>query len=384
LRERARGVRFGAGVVMIVMALLIGFNLTDGLQRHVPGYTTALQNQLGGNSSALHDLTHEGSATDVTPAAGDLGGRCTEGGTRLENCGKAPEFTGLDGWLNTPGDSPLTMKGLRGKVVLVDFWTYSCINCQRALPHVEAWYRDYRKDGFVVVGVHTPEFAFEHVRSNVQSQARALGVKYPIALDNEYATWNAFHNEYWPADYLIDASGNVRHVSAGEGDYAGTERLIRQLVRQAHPDVALPRATDVPVTTPKADQTPETYLGTKYAPLDSDPSGLVRAGSTTDYHFPAAIQTSTFALAGTWRSEPEYLLARSDARLELGFQARRVYLVLGGSGRVTVSIPGRPDRTVTVHGPPKLYTLASSTHTTSATLTLTATPGVQAYDFTFG
>ena len=276
------------------------------------------------------------------------------------------------------------MNGLRGKVVLVDFWTYSCINCQRALPHVEAWYRDYHKDGFVVVGVHTPEFAFEHVRSNVQAQAAALGVKYPIALDNEYATWNAFHNEYWPADYLSDASGNVRHVSAGEGDYAGTERLIRRLVRQTHPDVALPRATDVPVTTPKANQTPETYLGTKYAPLDSDPSGLVAAGRTTRYRFPSRIQTSTFALSGTWRSTPEYLLARSDARLELAFQAERVYLVLGGCGTVTVSIRGRPDRTVSVHGPPKLYPLASSPQTTSATLSLTASSGVQAYDFTFG
>ena len=153
------------------------------------------------------------------------------------------------------------MKALRGKVVLIDFWTYSCINCQRALPHVEAWYHDYEKDGLVVVGVHTPEFAFEHVRSNVESQSRALGVKYPVALDNEYGTWNAFHNQYWPADYLIDASGNIRHVSFGEGDYAGTEKLIRQLLQQTHPDVALPNGTDVPTATPNENETPETYLG---------------------------------------------------------------------------------------------------------------------------
>ena len=121
------------------------------------------------------------------------------------DCGRAPNFTGITAWLNTPGGRPLSLSALRGKVVLVDFWTYSCINCQRTLPHVEAWYREYAKDGFVVVGVHTPEFAFEHVVSNVRAQAAALGVRYPVAVDDNYATWNAYANEYWPADYLIDA-----------------------------------------------------------------------------------------------------------------------------------------------------------------------------------
>src|SRR5262249_25633312 len=126
---------------------------------------------------------------------------CDSKATTLVNCGPAPDFRGITAWLNTPGDRPLSLRTLRGKVVLVDFWTYSCINCQRTLPHVEAWYRAYARDGFVVVGVHTPEFAFEHVVSNVRDQAAALGVRYPVAIDDGYATWNAYSNEYWPADY---------------------------------------------------------------------------------------------------------------------------------------------------------------------------------------
>ena len=153
------------------------------------------------------------------------------------------------------------MPQLRGKVVLVDFWTYSCINCQRTLPHVEAWYKDYAKDGFVVVGVHTPEFNFEHVVSNVKSQAASLGVKYPVAIDNNYKTWDAYDNEYWPADYLIDAQGDVRHVSFGEGGYSDTEGLIRQLLTAAHPGLVLPPGTDVANKTPTGEMSPETYVG---------------------------------------------------------------------------------------------------------------------------
>jgi len=159
----------------------------------------------------------------------------------LVSCGLAPNFTDVTTWLNTSQDKALTMKGLRGKVVIVDFWTYSCINCQRSLPHVEAWYKRYAPYGLEIVGVHTPEFAFEHVVSNVKAQAQALGVKYPIAVDNDYGTWNAYDNEYWPAEYLIDAQGVVRHVDFGEGNYALTESLIRKLLVAAHPGLKLPR-----------------------------------------------------------------------------------------------------------------------------------------------
>src|SRR5436309_293264 len=191
--------------------------------------------------------------------AGDLGGGFLLGtslGLVFVPCaGPAPAFTGISTWLNTPGGRPLSLAGLRGKVVLVDFWTYSCINCLRTLPHLEAWDRAYRKAGLVIVGVHTPEFAFEHVVSNVRGAAHRLGVRYPIAIDNRYGTWEAYGNQYWPAEYLIDRSGHVRHAHFGEGEYDRTESLIRELL--ATRNVRLAKATRARDTTPTDVITPE-------------------------------------------------------------------------------------------------------------------------------
>jgi cytochrome c biogenesis protein CcdA/thiol-disulfide isomerase/thioredoxin len=389
LRRRAPAIRVTGGVLMIVVAVAIGFNVTDGLQRDVPGYTTALQNSVERNPSAsaqLRALTsgsagyNNGAGNNNTVQPGNA---CTAGGPTLENCGPAPELTGITGWLNTPGGAPLTLASLRGKVVLIDFWTYSCINCQRTLPHLETWYQAYQSAGLVIIGVHAPEFAFEHVPSNVQAQAAALGVRYPVAIDNNYATWNAYANRYWPAEYLIDPTGTIRHVAFGEGDYGNTEQQIRQLLGEGTPDVHLPPPTEVADATPTGQQTQETYLGSKYAPLHV--SGTAPgAGSTTTYQFPAAVQPDTFALSGDWTEGTEMLTAGANARLELNFQANDVYLVLGGTGTVGVAINGKTTQTITVSGVPKLYTLASGRNDVRATLTLTAGQGVQAYDFTFG
>jgi cytochrome c biogenesis protein CcdA/thiol-disulfide isomerase/thioredoxin len=387
LRTRARGLRLASGVLMLAFALAIAFNLTDPLQRHVPGYVTAGQQSIEGGSTVSAEL-QKIKANDKSPvgktASGpaDLGGKCTEGGTELENCGTAPQLTGIDSWLNTPEDAPLSLKGLRGKVVLIDFWTYSCINCQRALPHVEAWYSKYAKDGFEVIGVHTPEFAFEHVRSNVQSQAKALGVKYPIAIDNEYDTWNAYGNEYWPAEYLIDATGHVRHVSFGEGGYDTTESLIRQLLTQAGAKAALGTTTHVPTATINPNQTPETYLGSKYQPHTTTGLSLVH-GKAATYHFPKNVDQDAIALDGQWTSQSEDLVAGASARLQLRYWANKVYLVLGGTGTVSVDLDGRHVQTVTVHGPPTLYPLATAAYE-SHLLTLSMSKGIQAYSFTFG
>ncbi len=383
LRRRARAIRVTGGVLMIVLALAIGFNVTDALQRDVPGYTTALQNsveQNSGASSQLRALESGGGADNDTLQPGSS---CTEGGQTLEDCGPAPELTGITGWLNTPEDTPLTLASLRGKVVLIDFWTYSCINCQRTLPHLEAWYKAYQSRGLVIIGVHTPEFAFEHVTSNVQAQAAALGVKYPIAIDNNYATWNAYSNEYWPAEYLIDPTGQIRHVAFGEGDYGTTEDEIRQLLGEGTPGVHLPPATDVADATPTEQLTQETYLGSQYAPLHVSGTAPA-ANSTQTYQFPGTPQPDTFALSGTWTQSAEMLTAGADATLELNFQANDVYLVIGGKGPVTVAINGKTTQTLSVSGVPKLYTLASGQNDVRSTLTLTAGPGIQAYDFTFG
>jgi thiol-disulfide isomerase/thioredoxin len=272
---------------------------------------------------------------------------------------------------------------LRPKVVLVDFWTYSCINCQRTLPHVEAWYRDYAKDGLVVVGVHTPEFAFEHVVSNVRTEAADFGVHYPVAVDDNYGTWTAYDNEYWPADYLIDARGRVRHVHFGEGDYPATEQLIRELRTDAHPGLRLPPPTNVPNLTPTGEMNPETYIG--YERLQYlVPSGTVTQNAPAVFHFPATLPAGGLGLSGTWTDHAQEATAGSGAELELGFVARDVYLVLGGSGTVDESINGRHIATIKVRGVPGLYPLYQASTTGTGTLLLRVSPGVQAYDFTSG
>jgi len=378
LRRHARRLRIGGGVVMIVIAALIGLNLTDGLQRALPGYTNALQNILTGPATnQLRNLASGGSGET------GAGPECSAGATTLVNCGQAPELTGITGWLNTPGDGPLTLASLRGKVVLVDFWTYSCINCQRTLPHVETWYSTYQNAGLVVIGVHTPEFAFEHVTSNITAQAQTLGVRYPIAIDNNYGTWNAYNNQYWPAEYLIDPAGVIRHVAFGEGSYSDTENLIRQLLRQPNPGQALPPPSEVPDTTPTQGLTEETYLGYRYAPLHVSGAAPDADGSA-GYRFPTTLDPDTFALGGTWDAGPEAVTAGSGAELELNAQAHNIYLVLGGQGSVSVRVDGEPSTTVAVAGPPKLYTLLSQPGNRRVTLGLTVSPGVQAYDFTFG
>ena len=174
---------------------------------------------------------------------------------------RRPTSSGITSWFNTPGNQALSLSQLRGKVVLVDFWTYSCINCQRGLPHVEGWYNDYKNDGLVVVGVSAPEFAFEHVVSNVKSVAANLGIDYPVAIDDNLDTWDAYNNEYWPAEYLIDPDGTVRAYDFGEGGYSQMESNIRMLL-SANGVTNLPARTDVPNKTPTSDQiTPESYVG---------------------------------------------------------------------------------------------------------------------------
>lgn len=373
LRRRAPAVRMLGGAVLVIMAIAIAFNVFDGLQRDIPSYSTALQ-----SGKTIRKEINKLTGTHHTSLA-----KCDDNAARLVNCGPAPHFTGVTAWLNTAGDRPLSLAALRGKVVLVDFWTYSCINCQRTLPHVEAWYRLYAKDGFVVVGVHTPEFAFEHVVSNVKAQAAALGVRYPVAVDDNYGTWNAYSNEYWPADYLIDAAGDIRHIHFGEGDYAGTEQAIRELLAAAHPGQALPSPTDLPDKTPTGEMSPETYIG--YERLQYLlPSTNVTRDAPAVYHFPSSLPLGGLGLAGTWTDHAQEATAGPGARLELSFLARQIYLVLGGKGTLDVSVNGRPIRSIQVAGTPRLYTLFDASSAVTGKLLLRASPGVQAYDFTFG
>ena len=380
LRQKGPTLRRVGGVVLIVMAIAISTSLFNSLQTDVPGYTNALQQHIEGTSTVRHQLnalkgtkgSSDGSLTACTPSDPDL-----------QKCGVAPNFTDVTAWLHTPGDRPLTMKGLRGKVVLVDFWTYSCINCERTLPHVEAWYNRYKSYGLVVVGVHTPEFGFEHVVSNVRAESKTLGVDYPVAVDDNYGTWNAYDNEYWPADYLIDAHGVVRHVEFGEGDYGLTESLIRQLLLAAHPGLKLPPRTDVPNLTPTQPTNAETYVGYQREQYLEGATPAENAPAT--YEFPSSLGSGEFALRGVWTDHAQEATAGKGAALELSYQAQDIYLVIGGTGTVKVAAgDGTAPTTIDVSGVPRLYTLFHSTSTSVGTLVLTVSPGVQAYDFTFG
>ncbi|MDT5273891.1 MAG: hypothetical protein QOG95_823 [Mycobacterium sp.] len=380
VRRNAQRLRTAGGAVMIVLALLMAFNLTDGLQRMIPAYASSLEQKAeAGASGRLHSLTSQpGGGLKVNPH-GEPG--CSEANPVLVDCGKAPEPRGITGWFNTPGDAPLTLASLRGKVVLIDFWTYSCINCQRTLPHLEAWYRAYKDAGLVIIGVHTPEFAFEHTPSNVRSQAHALGVEYPVAIDNDFATWREY-NATWPSEFLVDKSGTVRHVRLSEGAYSETEALIRQLLVDRNPQAVLSPPTDVPDATPKQGDTPETYLGTQHEPLRvSGPQP--QPGVSMAYRFPTELRPNTFGLSGTWTASPQSLNAGPGAELELNFQAKKVHLVAGGRGHVQVSVSGRPVSSVAVNGPPTLYTLLEQPQNQRMTIRLTPDPGVQAYSFTF-
>jgi thiol-disulfide isomerase/thioredoxin len=299
----------------------------------------------------------------------------------LPKLGLAPDFTGIVSWLNTPGDKPLSLAQLKGKVVLVDFWTYSCINCQRSLPHVEGWYDDYKKDGFVVVGVSTPEFAFEHVVSNVRSAAGQLGIDYPIAIDNNYDTWDAYNNEYWPADYLIDPTGDVRAYNFGEGGYSTMESDIRALLTD-NGVTSLPQRTDVADKTPINQTTPESYIG--YQEEQYAVGTPIVHDTPLAYVAPNPVPINSFAFNGTWTVHAQEAASGSNAQIYLHFVASDVYLVMGGTGTVDVSFNGRHLSTIHVGGVPRLYTLFSGDALTTGQLNLSFTPGVEAYDFTFG
>jgi cytochrome c biogenesis protein CcdA/thiol-disulfide isomerase/thioredoxin len=378
LRTHLPVVRKVAGAVLAVTTLALAVGVLDPLQRDVPGYTSALENHLesGGSIAKQIEALDGEKANQFAKKAATTGKMAT-----LPDLGRAPNFTGIVSWLNTPGNKPLSLAQLKGKVVLVDFWTYSCINCQRALPHVEGWYQDYKDDGLVVVGVSTPEFAFEHVISNVRGATGNLGIHYPVAIDNNYATWDAYNNEYWPAEYLIDPTGEVRAYDFGEGGYSTMESNIRQLLT-ANGVTTLRAPTDVPDKTPTVETTPESYVG--YEEEQYEVGTTIVRDKATVYKPPSTVPLNSFAFDGTWTDHSQEATAGADASIELHFEANDVYLVMGGSGTVDVSFDGRELSTLQVGGVPRLSTLLSGSALQTGELDLRFSPGVEAYDFTFG
>ncbi|HEY7017336.1 MAG TPA: redoxin domain-containing protein, partial [Gaiellaceae bacterium] len=373
LRAHADQLRVASGVVIGLVALGFAFNLDSRFQTVLPGYTDAFQKHVEGSRTAARELaklrpqSKPKLAVKRTPTRGSTGG--------LPDYGVAPALKPDGDWFNT---KPLTLRQLRGKVVLIDFWTYSCINCLRTLPHLKAWDAAYRSRGLVIVGVHTPEFAFEHVVSNVRKASRELGVRYPVAIDDDYKTWNAYQNDAWPAEYLIDRKGNVREIKKGEGQYDETERTIRTLLGES----GNAQLASVKDRTPTHLTTPESYLG--WLRLDRYAGSQITPGRAVQYRFPKALPLNDLAYAGRWTVDREQIVSGAGARLRLHFLAQHVYLVLSGHGRLDVLVNGRHVKTVPVSGLSRLYTLLSYPGVGEGTLELRFTPGISAYAFTFG
>jgi cytochrome c biogenesis protein CcdA/thiol-disulfide isomerase/thioredoxin len=360
IRRNAEPIRRVAGALIGVTALAIALGADQRFTTAVPGYTEALQERVELNSTARRELRELTGAREPTT-----------------NAVRAPEVRGIVQWINS---GPLTIRRLRGRVVLIDFWTYSCVNCLRTLPHLKAWDRAYRDDGLTIIGVHAPEFAFERVSGNVRAAVRKLGIRYPVALDNDFATWRAYANEYWPAKYLIDRSGHVRYYHFGEGQYEETEQLIRHFLGAK----VSGGAGDIDDRTPTAPTTtPESYLG--FERLARFASGQIVPDVETAYRFPPGpLRRDELAYAGRLRVERERIVTGAGARLRLRFLAREVNLVLGGRGRVEVFLDGARTKAIDVKGEPRLYRLLELPRFVEGLLELRFEPGLAAYAFTFG
>ncbi|MDP1846947.1 MAG: cytochrome c biogenesis protein DipZ [Solirubrobacteraceae bacterium] len=411
VRRRGRGavLQRGFGAVMVLTAVLmftsVDLRFQEALASRFPSFLT---NPTGGleKSAAVQDELAElrgrpkfDDAVVDAIARVAAQGHATASGTgtsALPVLGRAPEFApAAPRWWNS---APLTRAGLRGRVVLVDFWTYTCINCLRTLPYLKAWDARYRTQGLTIVGVHTPEFAFERRPSNVGAAIGRQAIRYPVVQDNEYGTWNAFGNQYWPAKYLVDARGRVRYVHFGEGEYEETEAAIRALLREAGRGrlgaTARPRGQ---IETVGHRATPETYLGSARA------KGFSPVGpqdGTHDYTAarPAGLPLNVFSLGGRWRVDRESARAVRAATITARVFGGAVYLVLASAGdrprRVRVELDGRPiradaagddvrDATVTVRGQ-RLYNLVRLDSPGEHVLALRFDRGVSGFAFTFG
>jgi cytochrome c biogenesis protein CcdA/thiol-disulfide isomerase/thioredoxin len=371
----------GIGAVMALTAVAMAFQLDIRFQESIASaLPSAVVNPTGGLEKSAA----------VQRRLSDLRGKPRfaehpESSSGLPVLGDAPEFVGNQRWFNTPGGRPLTMAGLRGKVVLIDFWTYTCINCIRTLPYVESWYSRYHDHGLVVVGVHSPEFSFEKDAGNVARAIRSDGLTYPVAQDNDLATWQAWGNQAWPAKYLVDASGRVRYVHIGEGGYRESEQAIRALLAEAGAGRLGGMAHARGTITPSRQTTPETYVGAARADgFTQRPTQGTRAYRAT----PAdGLKPNGFTLGGIWTIGAQAARAGIGASLTARVHARDVYLVLSppssGAGRIQVSVDGRPPRTIAVRTQ-RLYTLAHFAADDTHVVSLRPEPGVAAYAFTFG
>ncbi len=401
LISRSQRIQYAMGLAMVFVAVAMFANLDTRFQTAIAsGLPSSLVNPTGKleQSEAVRDDLDRarGSSNELAQREREIE---SQPGVRssLPVLGTAPEIVGTQEWFNTPGGERLTLAQLRGKVVLVDFWTYTCINCIRTQPYLRAWDRKYRDDGLVIVGVHTPEFAFERSAGNVQAAVKQAGIEYPVAQDNAYRTWDNYANQYWPAHYLVDSKGRVRATHFGEGEYEKTEQQIRSLLAEtgkrklgdATRTSGVVRPSDEPVTR-------ETYLGAARA--DGWSNGPITPGTHTYPAGAAGGGEDAFRFIGRWKIADQYARAAgAGSRIHADIRARRVYLVLSSPGRprrVAVEVDGRPISAQAsgsdVRGgyvrvsKQRLYSLAVFPRAENHRVTLRFARGVSGYAFTFG
>lgn len=363
--------------IIAILFILVGVLVATGVDKKVQAWAV-------GNVPIISDIEHQLIPKQIGSEGDKDGGSGSTSGSVSGPA--APEFTGIKEWINS---DPLTIEGLRGKVVLVDFWTYSCINCIRTQPYLNAWYEQYHDQGFEIVGVHAPEFAFERESANVQRAVVDAEIKYPVALDNDFKTWAAYHNNYWPAKYLIDQDGNVVWSHFGEGEYEEAEEQIRKLLGSSGEK----SKTTGEISSTTVGQSPETYLGTQRARGFAGEPRL--RNDSNDYSAAKLRDVNSWTLDGRWQVDEESITSEADgASLSYRFSGREMFLVMSGpaGSTATVTVDGTPanpgadvvDGTVQV-GDARLYKLVKFDKPQSgATVKITFSKGVKANAFTFG
>lgn len=353
------------GVILIALALAIYFQYDTKFQAWLIERLPTINSNL---EEKILDTTKE---EDKNPEAD----KETTSTMYLKDYGPAPEFTGITDWL---GSEPLTMTTLRGKVVLIDFWTYSCINCIRTLPYVTKWYDKYKDKGLVIIGVHTPEFAFEKRAENVERAMRQHDINYPVAQDNDFGTWLAYDNKYWPAKYLVDKDGRIVYKHFGEGEYETTENLIRQLLGMDNQGQGMETYQSYKPLTP------EIYFGTgrlNHLEPSSKPSI-----ASKEYTLPTSLNLHQFGLGGTWRFDGEKAVSGGSAHIRLRFQGSKVFMVASSETpqEIIATVGAYPARKITVSNS-TLYTIFDSTDYGEHLLDIIIPEsGFEAYTFTFG
>lgn len=411
LRERIGGRRLdlATGVVLLTTAAFIGFGLDTTVNRWVAENTPFAASL---TAELEEQALEQGPGTTTSQAAGTASGPDadlppleqleTDGYPEFQDLaylGAMPELEGLGPWFNTASQQPLTAEDLQGQVVLVDFWTYSCVNCIRTLPYLRDWHEEYADEGLVILGLHAPEFAFEAEPSDVEAAIEDLDVTWPVALDNDFSTWRNFHNRYWPAKYLVDRDGVVRYAHYGEGAYDETEAHIAELLGTPVSEDQDSSGLDSDARSTTAGQTPETYLGyqrgARFAASVVDSPERYVADEMVRYESPETLERDTWGLQGDWRIEGERSVAGEDAVLLLSYYGRDVFLVMGDARPADAQQSAAPVARSYDDGPEgvdrehrlradRLYVLRDTDMAAEGLMRVEVPAGSAVYAFTFG